>query len=143
MPKMTVLPGNTILEVEMGSNLRTSLMENGFNIKSTCGGCASCSQCVVVIKNGAESLSDISFEEKQLLGNVFHLTSERLSCQTTVNGDIVVDVSAHVEDSIKVKPKTHRRTRDEANQVLEDRKQKAKERPQKQGGLKRPKPFST
>ena len=76
------------IEVEVGANLRDSLISNGLNIKSTCGGCASCGQCVVIINANAESLSEISFEEKQILGNVFHLTAERLSCQTTVNGDV-------------------------------------------------------
>ena len=114
-------------------------MEAGFDIKSTCGGCASCAHCVVVISEGEDNISETSFEEKQILGNVFHLTKERLSCQTKVLGDISVDISAHLQD--KPKPKTHRRTREQAETVIEERKQKSKERPQRQGGLKRPKPF--
>ncbi len=142
MPKITVSPNNVEIEVEVGANLRDSLISNGLNIKSTCGGCASCGQCVVIINANAESLSEISFEEKQILGNVFHLTAERLSCQTTVNGDVGVDISSHM-DLKRKNVVTKRRTKEETEKIIEERKTLAKERPQRQGGLKRPKRFTT
>ena len=140
MPKITVLPSNQQIEIDNGANLRETLISSGLGIKSPCGGCASCAQCVVVINSNPEALNEISFEEKQILGNVFHLTAERLSCQTIVSGDVTVDISAHIE----VKPKqvvTKRRTRLEADTIIEERREKAKERPQRPGGLKRPKAF--
>ncbi len=140
MPIIKVVPSESKIEVEEGANLRTSLLKNGFEIKSTCGGCASCGQCVVVIKEGTDNISEVSFEEKQLIGNVFHITSERLSCQTKVLGDITVDISRHL-NQVKEKPKTVRRTKEEAEAVIQERKEKASERPAKQGGFKRPKPF--
>ncbi len=141
MAQITVLPSGQSIEVTDKSNLRDSLLAAGLPIKSTCGGCASCGQCVVIIKDGFDCLSDISFEEKQLLGNVFHITQERLSCQTEVLGDLTVDISQHLES--KPKPKTMRRSKQEAEQVITDRKEKAKERPQRQGGNKRPRAFKT
>ena len=129
------------LEVLDGSNLRDSLIQANYPVKSTCGGCASCGQCVIVLKDGEDYVSDISFEEKQLLGNVFHITGERLSCQTTVHGDIHIDISSHLE--VKTKPKTMRRSKEEAENIISERKEKAKETPQRQGGGKRPKAFKT
>lgn len=141
MAQITVLPSGQSVQVTDKSNLRDALLAGGFPVKSTCGGCASCGQCVVIIKDGFDNLSEISFEEKQLLGNVFHITQERLSCQTEVLGDITLDISQHLE--VGPKPKTMRRTKEEAEKVVSDRKEKAKERPQRQGGGKRPRAFKT
>lgn len=141
MAKIIVHPTQKEIEVAQGSNLRTALIEAGFEINSPCGGCASCARCVIIVKSQKENLSDFSFEEKQLLGNVFHITGERLSCQTLVYGDVEIDVSQHVRSGPK--PKTQRRSKKEAEQIIEERIEKAKERPQKQGGLKKPKTFKS
>ncbi len=143
MPRIKVFPFNQEVAVDEGGNLRDALDQAGFAIKSTCGGCASCAQCVVIIKEGAENISDISFEEKQLLGNVFHITHERLSCQTLVNGDVSVDISIHTQK--KDAPKTIRRSKEESEKIIEQRKEKAKEKSEKikSGGKRRPKAFQT
>ena len=141
MTTITVLPGNTSIKVDSEANLRDVLIKAGHPIKSTCGGCASCGTCVVVVLEGGDNLSEVSFEEKQLLGNVFHITSERLSCQTKVLGDITVDIGIHKEEQ---KPAvTKRRTKEEKHQILSDRKENMKDKPIKQGGKKRPKAFTT
>ena len=83
----------------------TCLKQAGIDVKSTCGGKASCCECIVKVVEGGENLVPAEFKEKSLLGNVFHLTKERLSCQTFLNGDISVDVSdhmAHDEDKKKI-----------------------------------------
>jgi ferredoxin len=143
MHKITVLPGTEVIEVESGSNLREVLINKGQSIKSPCGGCASCGQCVVVVKSGFEGLSEISFEEKQIIGNVFHITQERLSCQTTVMGDITVDISAHIEVEKKKPLVTKRRTRAQADTIIEERKENSKNRPEREGGFNKPKSFTT
>ncbi|MBT4792672.1 MAG: (2Fe-2S)-binding protein [Halobacteriovoraceae bacterium] len=142
MYKIKVIPENKVIEVNQGDNLRTSLIAAGFEIKSPCGGCASCAQCVVKIVTGCDNLNEIPFEERQLLGNVFHLTAERLSCQTIVNGDIEVDISQHM---ISKKEPSHvlRRTRKEADDIIEQRRENSKNKPQKQGGFKKPKSFTS
>jgi len=141
MHKITILPQNKDIYVEDGANLRTSIISDGNEVKSPCGGCASCGQCIVVIKDGADSLSAISFEEKQILGNTFHITKERLSCQTLVKGNVTVDVTVHVPAAIP--PKTNRRTREEAVAIVADRKEISAGRPQKQGGWNKPKTFTS
>lgn len=69
---------------------------NGINIKSSCGGVASCSQCVCKVRSGEDNLSPMKYEEIKLLGNVFHITKERLTCQLKITGDITLDVSDHI-----------------------------------------------
>lgn len=136
MPKIHVIPSNKVIETEVDSNLRDALIKSDYYIKSTCGGCASCGLCSVVIVEGEQNLNEFSFEEKQLLGNVFHITRERLSCQVFVQGDITVDISAHK----KVNPvKVVRKTKDD----LAQKDQETKEIVKKQGGFRRPKAFKT
>lgn len=142
MAKITVLPYKKEITVSDGSNLREELIAAGLTIKSPCGGCASCSQCVITVKDNFDNLSEIGFEEKQILGNVFHITQERLSCQTTVLGDITIDISNHKQASEKPS-KVVRRSKEDAEKIIEERKERFKDKPVRQGGFKRPKSFET
>ena len=69
----------------------------GVLIKSACGGVAQCRRCVVKIISGEEKLNRVEFEERQLLGNVFYITRERLSCQLKCHGNITIDISDHLD----------------------------------------------
>lgn len=144
--KITLQHNQQVIEANDSDSLFLQLKANGFNIKSTCGGCASCGQCIVVITDGESHLQQPTFDEKQLIGNVFHITKERLSCQTYITGDITVDISAHLKTDTKKKAVTMRRTREEAEKVVEDRKQASKEKrdakPKRLGGGKKAKAFT-
>lgn len=144
--KITLQHNQQVIEANDTDSLLTQLKANGLNIKSTCGGCASCGQCMVVIKEGESHIQEPTFEEKQLIGNVFHITKERLACQTYISGDVTIDISTHLEAANKKKATTVRRTREEADKVVEDRKQASKEKretmPKRLGGGKKAKAFS-
>ncbi len=146
MHNITVWPSGAVIAMNEKDSVFQQLKEAGIAVKSTCGGCASCGQCTVVIKTGEENLNEPSFEEKQLIGNVFHITKERLSCQTFVSGAVTVDVSAHKDEPKITKTKAVRRTREEADKVLADRREagveKRKTKVHKLGGGKKPKPFN-
>jgi ferredoxin len=93
--KVTLWPSGEVLELNGEDTLLTQLKKAGKKIKSSCGGCATCSDCTIVVKSGEMNLSPQTFEELRLLGNVFHITKERLSCQTKITGDVTLDISAH------------------------------------------------
>lgn len=97
--KCTLWPSGEVLSVNTEETLLTQLKQAGKKIKSSCGGCASCGDCMVVIKSGEMNLTPQSFEELRLLGNVFHITKERLSCQTKITGDVTIDISAHEKNT--------------------------------------------
>lgn len=139
MPKIKLLPQEKFVEVDSDRDLFSQLKEAGYHINSTCGGVASCGKCIVNIIEGEENLNEIPFEEKQLLGNVFHITKERLSCQTIAHGPVTVDISMHEQP--KKKAVTKRRTRQEADAIVEERREKAKQKPKKLGGGKKPRAF--
>ena len=57
-------------------------------IASACFGRANCGLCRVKIVAGEDHLSALSPVEKKHLGNTYHLTRLRLSCQALVTGDV-------------------------------------------------------
>ena len=95
--KIMLKPSGQELEIDEDKSILEALKEKGIYIKSSCGGVASCTDCRVKILSGEDSLTTPPFEEVQLLGNVFHITKERLSCQTKICGDeiVIVDLSGH------------------------------------------------
>lgn len=93
--KVTLKPSGNIVEVEEGVNLLTALRENDTYIKSGCGGHATCTDCIIKIVSGEDNLTPPPFEELKLLGNVFHITKERLACQTMVTGNVTIDITKH------------------------------------------------
>ena len=64
-----------------------------FPLDHDCGGNASCSTCRVDVMVGGEHLSEIDFEEQDLLDREA-LTEPfyRLSCQAKILGDVMVQV---------------------------------------------------
>jgi 2Fe-2S ferredoxin len=90
--KVTLKPSCNVVEVEEAQNLLEALREQDIYIKSSCGGVASCSDCIIKIVSGEDHLTPPPFSELKLLGNVFHITKERLACQTCVTGDVTIDM---------------------------------------------------
>lgn len=166
--KCTLWPSGEVLEVNSEESLLSQLKKAGKKIKSSCGGCASCGDCVVVIKSGEMNLSPQNFEELRLLGNVYHITKERLSCQTKVLGDVTIDISAHDKNTFTGKSEklvqkstsTILKKREEVEKSVRENEEKSREKPaddwyrhwekgseepdkpKKLGGNKKPKAFS-
>lgn len=106
--KVTLRPAGTVVEIEEGKNLLEALRAQDVYVKSSCGGHATCTDCIIKIVSGEDNLTPPPFEELKLLGNVFHITKERLACQTCVTGDVTIDISKHdkATDEERLKNKT-------------------------------------
>lgn len=172
MPKLTLHPSGETLEVNENMNLLDRLREEEVYIRSSCGGNGSCSDCMIKVLSGEDNLSPPPFEELQLLGNVFHITKERLACQLKISGDVTIDISHHnlqadqerrekknkefANAKIKVKKKEQvDQEHIEREQAYEERKknrddwkghwkkEKDPMKPNRLGGGKRPKLFKT
>jgi ferredoxin len=160
------------VEIDHDQDLLTALRDQGVYVKSGCGGHASCNDCLIKVKDGSENLNAPSFEEMQLLGNVFHITKERLACQTKIEGPVTIDLSKHDKDADGVKlskksnkflkPRTKVRTKSDVAEISKERMQAREEKKVSQdewenhwqkeqdpskakrlGGGKRPKTFRT
>jgi len=82
----------------------------GFPLNHDCGGNASCSTCRVEVMVGGDNLSEIDFEEQDLLDREA-LTEpyHRLSCQAKILGDVMVQVPEEkwgTTDSVNEETKT-------------------------------------
>src|SRR6478672_11959741 len=92
MPLVTFLhPKGRSGTVPRNTTLLDAAKELGCSLKHDCGGNASCTTCRVEVQQGAENLSEIDFDEQDLLDR--EALSEpwhRLGCQAKVLGDVVV-----------------------------------------------------
>ena len=93
--KLHLRPSDQSVMIKKDQNILECLREKDIYVKSSCGGHATCGDCVVKIATGEDNLTPQTFEELKLLGNIFHITKERLACQTCVLGDVTVDLSNH------------------------------------------------
>jgi 2Fe-2S ferredoxin len=94
MPRVTfVHPDGLSGEVEENCSLLDAAQALGFPLPHDCGGNASCTTCRVEVEIGAENLSEIDFDEQDLLDRE-NLTEayHRLGCQAKIVGDVVVRV---------------------------------------------------
>ncbi len=91
MPKIRFAKSQKEIEVPMGANLFEVLNENGIPVASSCGGEGVCIRCMVKIIEGKENLSpeeDLEIDMKE----IHDVTGPmRMSCQTRILGDIVID----------------------------------------------------
>ncbi len=119
MPKITFLPDETTVEVREGATLFLAAIEaKDVDIESQCGGKGGCALCKLIIREGADNLSEMEWDETSHLGNVFHVTHERLSCQARILGDVVVEIPEPVERAKKTYiPHAVKRNREQALQA--------------------------
>ena len=90
--KLLIQNTNQVIDVSEGESVLEALRRSSIDIRSSCGGFASCSDCVVKIIGEFNRINSVNFDEKKLLGNVFHITKERLACQVFPEQDAGEDV---------------------------------------------------
>lgn len=97
MPRVTFLhPEGKSGEVAANMSLLEAAMELGFPLTHDCGGNASCTTCRVEVQTGGENLSEIDFDEQDLLDReALTEPCHRLGCQSRILGDVVVRVPEH------------------------------------------------
>jgi ferredoxin, 2Fe-2S len=164
--KCTLWPSGEVLSINGEDTLLNQLKKAGKKIKSSCGGCATCGDCMIIVKSGELNLTPQTFEELRLLGNVFHITKERLSCQTRITGDVTLDISAHeksagASQTVQKVTKTLIKKREQVEKSVRENEEKGQVKPEqdwyrhwekedqddptkpkKLGGNKRPRAFN-
>ncbi len=135
MYKVHINPDDLTLYLSDEKSLLEHLRDNDLYVKSSCGGHASCTDCVVKVVDGKDNVNEPTFAETQLLGNVFHITKERLACQCFIKGEIKIDISAHDKasdearrqnKSKKVSSNTRVRKKKEVESIISERKEKSR-----------------
>jgi ferredoxin, 2Fe-2S len=94
MPRVTFLHAEGKSgDVPEGLSLLEAATLLGFALNHDCGGNASCTTCRIEVQLGGDHLSEIDFDEQDLLDR--EALSEpwhRLGCQARILGDVVVRV---------------------------------------------------
>lgn len=81
------------VEAEVGELLSQASYRAGLPLRTTCGGKASCTDCKVIVKEGLkDGLEKPESLEIRAMGNVSHITLERLACQAQIKGDCAIFV---------------------------------------------------
>jgi 2Fe-2S ferredoxin len=94
MPRVTFLhPDGKSGEVSADLSLLEAAEHLGFPLPHDCGGNASCTTCRVDVIIGGDNLSEIDFDEQDLLDREALTESyHRLGCQARILGDVIVQV---------------------------------------------------
>jgi 2Fe-2S ferredoxin len=101
--KVTFLPLDKTVEVDEAKypladhGKPGSLLDNALahhvELEHNCGGSCACTTCHVIVKEGAENLSEMQEDEEDRLDMAEGLTiHSRLGCQAVVRGDVVVEI---------------------------------------------------
>jgi 2Fe-2S ferredoxin len=91
MPTISFKKPRPSIVVETGSVLMDVLNQNGVPVASSCGGEGVCIKCVITVVDGLENLSRPNELEKDLRDIHDLPRNQRISCQTEILGDIVID----------------------------------------------------
>ena len=90
---VTFLPSNKTFEASKGETILSVALKNQIDLRHNCGGVPACSTCHVIIKEGANNLSDQEDAEADQLDFAEGLTiNSRLGCQAKIYGDVVVEI---------------------------------------------------
>ncbi len=93
MPKITFLPLGRTIDVQEDQSILDIAIDHDVPLQQACGGFCACTTCHIIVKSGSDSLSPMEEEEQERLERMGILDQHsRLSCQSKVRGDVVVEV---------------------------------------------------
>lgn len=114
MPKVTFIQDGkeTTVEFEHGKleYLHHGLPESfldvamnlGIHLEHACGGSCACTTCHLIIRKGAENLSEMDEKEADRLDTAWELTtSSRLGCQAVITGDVVAEFPMYTRNYVQ------------------------------------------
>jgi ferredoxin len=80
------------LKAKRGASLFKLARAQEIPVDTLCHGMGSCVRCKVRLVEG--ELSPPTAVERDKMGNIFHLTGERMACQVTLMSDVTLELSA-------------------------------------------------
>jgi 2Fe-2S ferredoxin len=93
MPTIRFVKNRPSIDVQEGANLMRSLLDAHLPVASSCHGDGICGRCRILVVEGADNLSPVNAAEEILRDRLKIPAGVRISCQTQIFGDIVVDTT--------------------------------------------------
>ncbi len=70
-------------------------------LEHACGGNCACTTCHVIVREGAQNLSEMDDEEADRLDTAWDLTPQsRLGCQAVITGDVVCELPMYTRNYV-------------------------------------------
>jgi len=114
MPKVTYIIDGVKQDVEFEHGtleyshhgLEESLLDIAKNfdvaLEHACGGSCACTTCHVIIREGAQNLSEMQEDEADRLDTAWDLKPQsRLGCQAVVKGDVVCELPMYTRNYVQ------------------------------------------
>ena len=74
----------------------------GIALEHACGGNCACTTCHVIVREGAQNLSEMDDDEADRLDTAWDLTPRsRLGCQAVVTGDVVCELPMYTRNYVQ------------------------------------------
>ena len=71
-------------------------------LEHACGGNCACTTCHVIIRKGAQNLSEMQDDEADRLDTAWELTPDsRLGCQAVITGDVVCELPMYTRNYVQ------------------------------------------
>jgi len=103
MAKLRFLPSDICVEARPGQTVFELGWKQETGIQSACVGKGTCGLCRVTVRAGEDQLSPYNDVEDKHLGNLYHLTKIRLSCQCVIAPDTGDDDADEIV--VEIRPK--------------------------------------
>ena len=77
-------------------------MNAGVHLEHACGGSCACTTCHLIIKEGAQNLSEMEDNEADRLDTAWDLTTtSRLGCQAVIKGDVTAEFPLYTRNYVQ------------------------------------------
>ncbi|RUO78449.1 ISC system 2Fe-2S type ferredoxin [Pseudidiomarina taiwanensis] len=103
LPHEELCPEGAAVEAQDGETVLDVALRNGIGIEHACEKVCACTTCHVHIREGYDSLPEMSENEDDMLDKAWGLDPDsRLSCQSIVSGeDLVVEIPKYTINHAK------------------------------------------
>ncbi len=102
LPHDKLCPEGAVIEADTGSSICDAALESDIEIEHACEKVGACTTCHVYVREGGESLNEISENEDDMLDKAWGVDPDsRLSCQAIVgDDDLVVEIPKYTVNMV-------------------------------------------
>ena len=102
LPHVENCPDGAVIEAEEGKSICENLLANGIELDHACEMSCACTTCHVIVREGAQNLSDMEDDEADRLDTAWELTTRsRLGCQAVIQGDVVCELPMYTRNYVQ------------------------------------------